>query len=46
MHYTSLLIDMIIYASFYLAGIGTGVYFVKRKMEQKAEDMLDGLYED
>lgn len=42
----SILADLAFLISGFVSGLITGVYYIKKKMESKAEDMLDGLYGD
>jgi len=42
----SILTDIAILVSGFLSGLFAGIYYIKKKMESKAEDMLDGLYGD
>lgn len=39
---TSLLLDMVLFASAYILGISTGIYYMKKKMEKMTEDLMDG----
>lgn len=46
MDMTALAADFLLVVTSYSLGIATGMYYIKNKMESKAEEMLGGLYED